>query len=198
MAGEVYVGTSGWSYPDWAGVVHPKPGRGFDPLAFMAEYFDALEINSSFYHLPRESVIGSWVERTPANFTFVLKGSRAVTHLKKLRDCGESVDLFYERASGLGAKLKAGLPAMAMVFTKFSDQKSTVEDGGDHYIYTIHQCPVCWGRTADRPICFAAKGLLEEGLHWVSGGSKFRIEEVECVAMGGETCTFAIYKEPLE
>ncbi|MFQ6099756.1 MAG: V4R domain-containing protein [Anaerolineae bacterium] len=97
----------------------------------------------------------------------------------------------------LGAKLKAGLPAMAKVFSQFSDQKSTVEDRGDHYVYIIHLCPVCWGRTADRPICFAAKGLLEEALHWVSGGLKFRVEEVECVAVGGETCTFAIYKEPI-
>jgi predicted hydrocarbon binding protein len=102
------------------------------------------------------------------------------------------------RVLPLSARLKAGLPAMAMVFTKFSDQKSTVEDRGDRYIYIIHRCPVCWGRTADRPICFAAKGLIEEGLHWVSGGHKFKVEETECVAMGGETCTFDIYKEPIE
>lgn len=101
------------------------------------------------------------------------------------------------RVLPLNAKLKAGLPAMAMVFTRFSDQKSTVEDKGDYYAYTIHVCPVCWGRTADRPICFAAKGVIEEGLHWVSGGLKFRVEEIECVSMGGETCTFAIYKEPI-
>lgn len=97
----------------------------------------------------------------------------------------------------LGAKLKAGLPAMAMVFSKFSDQKSWVEDRGDYYAYFLNPCPVCWGRTADRPICFAAKGLLEEGLHWVSSGLKFRVDETECVAMGGENCTFAVYKEPI-
>jgi predicted hydrocarbon binding protein len=97
----------------------------------------------------------------------------------------------------LAAKLKAGLPAMAMVFTKFSDQKSSVKDNGDHYIYTMAPSPVCWGRTADRPICFAAKGLLEEGLHWVSGGRKFRVDETECMAMGAERCLFAIYKEPI-
>jgi hypothetical protein len=97
----------------------------------------------------------------------------------------------------LVAKLKAGLPAMAMIFSKFSDQKSTVADGGDHYIYTIHTCPVCWGRQADRPICFAAKGLLEEGLSWLSGGLKFRVEETECIAMGGEACVFFVYKEPI-
>ena len=97
----------------------------------------------------------------------------------------------------LGAKLKAGLPAMAMVFSQFSDQKSTVADRGDYYAYRMAPCPVCWGRTADRPICFAGKGLLEEGLHWVSGGRKFRVEEIECVAMGDDACTYAIYKEPI-
>jgi hypothetical protein len=97
----------------------------------------------------------------------------------------------------LGAKLRVGIPAMAKVFTQFSDQTSTVEDRGEYYAYVMNPCPVCWGRTADRPICFAAKGLLEEGLHWVSGGKKFRVEEVECVAAGAETCTCAIYKEPI-
>jgi hypothetical protein len=97
----------------------------------------------------------------------------------------------------LNAKLRAGLPAMAMVFTKFSDQRSAVADEGEYYRYTMEPCPVCWGRTADRPICFAAKGLVEEALHWVSGGRKFRVEEIECVAAGGDICTLAIYKEPI-
>jgi hypothetical protein len=101
------------------------------------------------------------------------------------------------RVLPLPAKLKAGIPAMAKVFTQVSDQNSTVDDKGDHYIYIMQPCPVCWGRTADRPICFAGKGLLEEALHWVSGGSKFRVEEIECVAMGADTCTYAIYKEPI-
>lgn len=101
------------------------------------------------------------------------------------------------RVLPLSARLKAGIPAMAAVFTQFSDQKSTVEDRGEYYAYTIHVCPVCWGRKADRPICFSAKGVIEEGLNWVSGGLKFRVEEIECVAMGEKTCTFAIYKEPI-
>jgi hypothetical protein len=101
------------------------------------------------------------------------------------------------RVLPLSAKLKAGLPAMATVFNKFSDQRSWVEDHGDHYVYYINPCPVCWGRTVDRPVCFAARGLLEEGLHWVSNGRKFRVDEVECIAMGHENCTFVIYKEPI-
>ena len=101
------------------------------------------------------------------------------------------------RALPLGARLKIGIPAMAMVFSQFSDQKSSVGDHGDHYTYTMTPCPVCWGRQADWPVCFAGKGLLEEGLHWVSGGLKFRVDEIDCVAMGGQNCTYAIYKEPM-
>lgn len=97
----------------------------------------------------------------------------------------------------MGAKLKIGIPAMAKVFSQFSDQHSTVEDAGDDYHYHIHKCPVCWGRSADRPICFAAVGLLQEGLRWVGGGAEFRVEEIDCVANGGERCTFRIQKEPL-
>jgi hypothetical protein len=101
------------------------------------------------------------------------------------------------RVLPLTAKLKAGLPALAKIFTQFSDQVSLVEDKGDYYTYTMNPCPVCWGRTADRPICFAGMGVIEEGLHWVSGGKKFRVDEIECVAAGGEICTYAIYKEPI-
>jgi len=97
----------------------------------------------------------------------------------------------------LSAKLKAGLPALAKIFTQFSDQVSTVEDKGEYYTYTMNPCPVCWGRTADRPICFAGMGVIEEGLHWVSGGKKFRVDEIECVAAGGSVCMYAIYKEPI-
>ena len=97
----------------------------------------------------------------------------------------------------LSTKLRIGVPAMAKIFSQFSDQHSTVEDAGDFFIYHIHKCPVCWGRESDRPICFAAVGLLQEGLRWVSGGRDFRVEETECVAMGGERCLFRIQKQPL-
>lgn len=97
----------------------------------------------------------------------------------------------------LSAKLKAGIPALAKIFTQFSDQVSEVEDKGEYYTYTMEPCPVCWGREADRPICFAGMGVIEEGLHWVSGGRKFRVDEIECRAAGGEICTYAIYKEPI-
>jgi predicted hydrocarbon binding protein len=97
----------------------------------------------------------------------------------------------------LGTKLRIGIPAMAKIFSQFSDQYSTVEDMGECYVYHIHKCPVCWGRTSDRPLCFAAVGLLQEGLKWLSGGPEFRVEETSCVAMGDDRCSFQIAKEPV-
>ncbi len=98
----------------------------------------------------------------------------------------------------LQAKLRIGLPAMAKIFSQVSDQLSTVEEKDTEFIYTIHKCPVCWGRAdSDKPVCFIATGLLQEGLKWISGGSEFRVNESRCHAMGDEVCEFVIQKEPL-
>jgi hypothetical protein len=97
----------------------------------------------------------------------------------------------------LQAKLRIGLPAMAKIFSQISDQLSTVEEKDDHLIYTIHRCPVCYGRHTDKPDCYIATGLLQESLKWVSGGSEFRVNESKCIAMGDPTCEFIVYKEPI-
>ncbi len=98
----------------------------------------------------------------------------------------------------LNAKLKIGVPAMAKIFSQISDQKTTVEDHDTEYHYIIHQCPVCWGRSGEeKPVCFIAAGLLQEGLKWLSGGNEFRVNESECVAMGAEVCRFVVQKEPI-
>jgi predicted hydrocarbon binding protein len=97
----------------------------------------------------------------------------------------------------LQAKLKVGLPAEAKIFSTFSDQTSYVQEQGDRFVYVIERCPVCWGRHADRPVCHAAVGLLQGGLHWVSGGKDFKVVETQCKAMGDEDCRFDVYKEPL-
>jgi predicted hydrocarbon binding protein len=96
-----------------------------------------------------------------------------------------------------GVKLKVGLKSMAETFTKFSDQHSSIVEESEHFVYTIHQCPVCWGRKSEKPMCYGAIGILQEGLRWVSGGKDFRVEEIECVACGAEKCVLHVYKEPL-
>ena len=79
-----------------------------------------------------------------------------------------------------------------------SDQISTVEEKENEFVYTIHRCPVCWGRLGeDKPVCFVAVGLLQEGLKWVSGGNEFRVNESKCVAMGDDVCEFIIQKNPI-
>lgn len=98
----------------------------------------------------------------------------------------------------LQAKLKIGVPAVARIFSQFSDQTSRVEEFEDHFLYFIDRCSMCWGRKTERPICFIAVGILQEALRWVSGGLEFRIEEISCVATGASSCVFRIDKEPIK
>ena len=101
------------------------------------------------------------------------------------------------KAIPMQAKMRVGLRAVAETFSKFCDQLTTTAEAVDYFIYTIHRCRICWGRTSDRPICYGATGLLQEGLRWVSGGKDLRVEEFECHARGDEYCRFDIFKEPL-
>jgi predicted hydrocarbon binding protein len=95
------------------------------------------------------------------------------------------------------AKLRIGLVAMARIFSQTSDQHSTVEEKDDHFVYTIHRCPVCWGRHTDKPACFIATGLLQAGLNWVSGGHEFKVTQATAHSVGDPTCDFIIHKEPI-
>lgn len=97
----------------------------------------------------------------------------------------------------LQAKLRIGLPAAAKIFSQITDQETTVEETENEFLWKIHRCPVCWGRTgADKPVCYIATGLLQAMLSWVSGGLEFRVNESKCVAVGDELCEFVIQKEP--
>ena len=102
------------------------------------------------------------------------------------------------RVLPLLTKMRIGIPAMAKIFSQVSDQYSTVEEADAEFIYTIHRCPVCWGRSGlDKPVCYVAVGLLQEGLKWLSGGHEFRVNESKCIAMGDPTCEFVIQKTPI-
>jgi predicted hydrocarbon binding protein len=98
----------------------------------------------------------------------------------------------------LNAKLRVGVPAMANIFSQFSDQISNVYDeGSDRVVYTMERCPLCWGRKTDRPVCFMAQGLLQEGLSWLSGGREFKVDMTTCIAKGEDMSRLVIYKEPI-
>ena len=81
----IRVGTAGWDYPDWNGVVYPQPRpRGFDALAYLAEFFDAVEVNATFYRIPPPSSAASWVKRTAhrPDFRFTVKLPGTFTHTR--------------------------------------------------------------------------------------------------------------------
>jgi predicted hydrocarbon binding protein len=93
-----------------------------------------------------------------------------------------------------GMKVKMGLNAMAEMFSTTSDQLVRVEEKEDHFVYEIHRCPECWGRSAPVSSCYANLGLIQESFRWVTGGKTAQIEETYCVAKGDSSCTFVIDK----
>jgi uncharacterized protein YecE (DUF72 family) len=99
------VGTSGWQYDDWRGVLYPKELPKAKWLEHFSAHFPACEVNNTFYNLPKEQVFASWATRTPEAFTFALKASRFITHVRRLDDVAEAVTRLVERASLLGEKL---------------------------------------------------------------------------------------------
>ena len=93
---ECRIGCSGWNYEHWRnGVFYPPrlpPKRWLD---FYAQHFDTVEVNATFYRLPRPSAVANWVESTSSGFLLTIKMSRYVTHVKRLRELGASLELFY-------------------------------------------------------------------------------------------------------
>jgi uncharacterized protein YecE (DUF72 family) len=104
----VRVGCSGWNYPHWRERTYPKglPTRKW--LAYYSELFDTVEVNATFYRLPRRESVATWVAETPDDFLFAVKASRYLTHMKRLTDMGKGVRRFYERIEPLTHSPKMG------------------------------------------------------------------------------------------
>jgi len=101
----VYIGTSGWNYKHWLGPFYPSNMRDREMLSFYAEHFDTVEVNNSYYHLPTFKSFNSWHETVPADFSFAVKASRFITHMKKLKAPRTSTKKFFTRVDRLAAKL---------------------------------------------------------------------------------------------
>ena len=105
VEGRLYIGTSGFTYNHWRDVFYPRELSEKKWLEYYARHFSTVEINSSFYHLPRLSTCKNWGERVPENFLFAMKASRYITHIKKLRDIEEPVKNFFQVIHSLEKKL---------------------------------------------------------------------------------------------
>ncbi|MEP6471964.1 MAG: DUF72 domain-containing protein [Acidobacteriota bacterium] len=101
----VLPGTSGFSYKEWKGSFYPEGLPDSEMLRFYSTRLPAVEINNTFYRMPRASLLESWAEQVPDGFTFALKASQQITHRKRLRDAGEAVSYFLQVATTLGDRL---------------------------------------------------------------------------------------------
>jgi uncharacterized protein YecE (DUF72 family) len=104
----VRIGCSGWNYPHWRELVYPRglPARRW--LEHYAGIFDTVEVNATFYRLPKRESVASWVGETPDGFLFAVKASRYLTHMKRLTDMARGVERFYERIEPLVSSPKLG------------------------------------------------------------------------------------------
>src|SRR3954454_2555342 len=105
---QVRIGCSGWSYGDWRGRLYPDglPQRRW--LERYAEVFDTVEVNATFYRLPKESTVRGWVEQVPGDFLFAVKASRYLTHMKRLHEIADAVARFWEPLEPLRRERRLG------------------------------------------------------------------------------------------
>ena len=141
---EVRIGCSGWNYKHWREVVYPKglPARRW--LEHYATLFDTVEVNATFYRLPTRKAVAAWAEQSPPDFLFAIKGSRYLTHIRRLRDAGQGVERFYACIEPMVASGKLGpllwqLPAN---FHRDDDRLAAFLDGlpaGRHTVEFRHE-----------------------------------------------------------
>ncbi|KKS03706.1 hypothetical protein A2W70_00455 [Candidatus Curtissbacteria bacterium RIFCSPLOWO2_02_41_11] len=105
MSSRVYVGTSGWVYSDWKGAFYPQDLPQKKWLEYYSQHFKTVEVNSTFYHQMKPATFENWAKSVPEEFTFALKGSRFITHIKRLKPDRISVESFIESSKCLGDKL---------------------------------------------------------------------------------------------
>jgi len=103
----IWIGTSGYNYPEWKGSFYPADLPAAKMLPFYAARFPTVEINYTFYRMPTEKLVAGWAAQTPSPFKLTLKAPRRITHDSRLKNCGELVNVFCRVAGTLDAKLGA-------------------------------------------------------------------------------------------
>jgi uncharacterized protein YecE (DUF72 family) len=165
------VGTSGWQYRDWRGVLYPDglPQRGW--LERYAEEFATVEVNNAFYRLPERTVFERWRDQTPDGFVVAVKVSRYLTHVKRLQDPQEPVARLVDRAAGLGPRLgpyllqlpptlRASADRLDACLRAFPrDARVAVEPRHESWwtdevraVLERHNAALCWADRSGRPV----------------------------------------------
>jgi len=102
---QAFFGTSGFSYPEWRGSFYPERLDAAEMLRFYASRLPTVELNNSFYRMPRPAQVESWIGSVPAHFRFAVKASRRITHIKKLRDAGDTLAALAAATRHFGERL---------------------------------------------------------------------------------------------
>ncbi|MCA9893445.1 MAG: 4-vinyl reductase [Anaerolineae bacterium] len=98
------------------------------------------------------------------------------------------------QALPLPMRVDFGLQALSSLFNNFSDQRCEVETENNAYVFNIYNSPMAWNRMAEKPVCHAQVGVIQEGLRWATNGYEFHVMETACAATGRDHCTFRINK----
>lgn len=106
---DLYVGTSGFSFPEWKGTFYPEGLPGKEMLRYYAERLGTVEINNTFYRMPKREMLAGWAEQVPVSFRFAVKAPQRITHWKRLVDAGEDTAFFLGQLDALGDRLGAVL-----------------------------------------------------------------------------------------
>jgi uncharacterized protein YecE (DUF72 family) len=114
----IWVGTSGYNYPEWKGSFYPADLAAAKMLPYYAAQFATVEINYTFYRMPSEKLVAGWAAQTPERFKLTLKAPRRITHDSRLKNCGTLVRTFCDVAGTLNAKLGALLFQLPPQFKK--------------------------------------------------------------------------------
>jgi len=101
----IWVGTSGFNYPEWRGSFYPEKFPSAKMLPYYAQRLATVEINYTFYRMPSAKTLSGWLEATPERFKFTLKAPKRITHVARLKDCAEPLQLFVATSSALAQKL---------------------------------------------------------------------------------------------
>lgn len=118
----LFVGTSGYSYKHWYGVFYPDGLPRYKMLEFYTQHFNTVELNVTFYRIPKEATFKSWYKRTPDNFSFSIKANRALTHLKRLNCTENEIDEFLGSIKPLKEKASIILWQLPPSFKKNLDR----------------------------------------------------------------------------
>ena len=102
---KLYVGTSGYSYPEWKGYFYPEDLPQTEMLRYYGERLHSVEINNTFYRLPKASLLEGWAKQVPAEFRFSIKASQKITHIKRLKNAGDETTYLFKTVETMGEKL---------------------------------------------------------------------------------------------